>query len=433
MPPEIVFVGWSHHGADLALRERLAFTPERARQALEGLFRERILSEGAVVSTCNRAEVYGVSEAPDSLEALSGFFSRFHDVDAALLREKGLSGRGEATVRHLFRVASGLDSMVLGEAQILGQIRAAHRRAAEEGTARAVTSRLFQSALECGKRVRSETTLGARPVSVPGIALSLVGRIFESVADCGVLLLGAGETVELTARLLADDGVRQITFANRSPEKARALAAAFHGWTVPWEERAKAFAEVDIVLTATAATEPVVTYDMLRPVLGRGRRRGPLLVLDLAVPRDVDPKVEELPDVYRYDMDALGELACENAKDRMSDVPQAERIVEESAQKFLGWLAGLSHVDTLKTLRGKLERARIDELERYAGKLSRLSAGDRAVVERMTETLIHKILHNPTIGLKEGDASERLTRAAVVRALFRLDGGDQGPDHETEE
>jgi glutamyl-tRNA reductase len=423
MPPEIVFVGWSHQGADLDLRARLAFTPERAREALEGLFRERILSEGAVVSTCNRAEIYGVSEVADSTEALAAFFSRFHSVEAAVLREKALSGRGEATVRHLFRVASGLDSMVLGEAQILGQIREAHRRAAEAGTARAVTSRLFQSALECGKRVRTETTLGARPVSVPGIALSLVGRIFESIGDCKVLLLGAGETVELTARLLADDGVKVMLFANRSADKAKALAAHFHGWTVPWEERAKAFADVDIVLSATAATDPVVTYDMLKPVLGRSRRRGPLLVLDLAVPRDVDPKVEEFSDVYRYDLDALGELACDNAKDRLADVPHAERIVEDSTQKFLGWLAGLSHVDTLKGLRESFERTRLEELERYAGKLSRLSPEDRAAVERMTETLLHKILHNPTVGLKEGDASERLTRAAVVRALFKLDDG----------
>ncbi len=193
---------------------------------------------------------------------------------------------------------------------------------------------------------------------------------------------------------------------------------------MPWEERAKTFAEVDIVLSATAATEPVVTYDMLKPVLGRGRRRGPLLVLDVAVPRDIDPRIEEFSDVYRYDMDALGELACDNAKDRIADVPQAERIVEESTQKFLGWLAGLSHVDTLKTLRERIEKARLAELERYAGKLSRLSADDRAVVERMTETLVQKILHHPTIGLKEGDASERLTRAAVVRALFKLDDGE---------
>jgi glutamyl-tRNA reductase len=163
---------------------------------------------------------------------------------------------------------------------------------------------------------------------------------------------------------------------------------------------------------------------MLRPFLGRGRRRGPLLVLDLAVPRDVDTRVEEFSDVYRYDLDALGELACDNAKDRLADVPHAERIVEDSTQKFLGWLAGLSHVETLKTLRERLEKARLDEIERYASKLSRLSPEDRAVVERMTETLLHKILHNPTIGLKEGDASERLTRAAVVRALFKLDGGE---------
>ena len=251
-------------------------------------------------------------------------------------------------------------------------------------------------------------------------------------------LLGAGETVELTARLLADDGVKQILFANRSPEKAKALPTHFHGWTVPWEERAKAFGDVDIVLSATGSTEPVVTAAMLKPVLVRGRRPGPLLILDLAVPRDIQTKVDDFSDAARYDMDALGELACDNTRDRMADVPHAERIVEESTQKFLGWLAGLAHADTLEDAPRAVRQARRDEIERYSGKLSRLSP-DPAVVPRMTETLLEKILHNPTIGLKEGDASERLTRAAVVRALFELDDGPyaaaaaQGPPPGKEE
>ena len=425
MPPEIVFVGWNHQGADLDLRARLAFTPEKAREALEGLFRERILTEGAVVSTCNRAEVYGVSEVPDSFEALAGFFSRFHSVDASVLREKALSGRGEATVRHLFRVASGLDSMVLGEAQILGQIREAHRRAAEAGTARAVTSRLFQSALECGKRVRTETSLGARPVSVPGIALSLVGRIFESISELqGPPPRGGGDG--------RADGAPPRRRRREADPLREPLAREGEGARdpLPRLDRAVGGAGEGVRATSTSSSRPRAPRSRSSRqrcssrVLGRGRRRGPLLILDLAVPRDIETKVEEFSDVYRYDLDALGELACDNTRDRMADVPHAERIVEESTQKFLGWLAGLSHVDTLRTLRERFEKARRDEIERYSGKLSRLSPDDRAVVERMTETLLQKILHNPTIGLKEGDASERLTRAAVVRALFKLDDGE---------
>ena len=252
----LVFVGWNHRGAPLDLRERLAFTPERAREALEGLFAERILAEGAIVSTCNRAEIYGISEREDDVDALSGFFSRFHRVDDAILRQTALTGRGDATVRHLFRVASGLDSMVLGEAQILGQIREAHRVATAAGSLRAVTNRLFMTALECGKRVRAETGLGTRPTSVPGLALALAGRIFESLKGRRALLVGAGETAELTARLLVDEGVSEIVVTNRSIEHAQALAASAGGRAVPWEQRAVAAAEVDLILCATGRRNP---------------------------------------------------------------------------------------------------------------------------------------------------------------------------------
>ena len=313
----LLFVGWDHRAAPLDLRERLAFTPEKAREALDGLFAEHILSEGAIVSTCNRAEVYGIAAREDSLDALAGFFSRFHSVDDAMLRQTALSGRGDATARHLFRVAAGLDSMVVGEAQILGQIREAHRLATAAGTVRTVTNRLFMSALECGKRVRAETALGQKPTSVAGLALGLAARIFESLQGRKVLLIGAGETAELTARLLVDDGVSEILVTNRSHEKAEALAAANRGRAVRWEDRARAAAGVDLVLSATNATEPVLTAGALRTALHAAPRRGPLLVLDLAVPRDVEAEVGELPDVYRYDLDALSEMAAENTRARV--------------------------------------------------------------------------------------------------------------------
>jgi glutamyl-tRNA reductase len=417
----LLFVGWNHRAAPLDLRERLAFTPEKAREALDGLFAEHILSEGAIVSTCNRAEIYGISAREDGLDALAGFFSRFHDVDDALLRQTALSGHGDATVRHLFRVAAGLDSMVLGEAQILGQIREAHRLATAAGTVRTVTNRLFMSALECGKRVRAETALGQKPTSVAGLALALAGRIFESLKGRKVLLVGAGETAELTARLLADDGVSEILVANRSHERGEALAAAIRGRAVRWEDRARVAAGVDLVLCATNATEPVLTAGALRTALHGTPRRGPLLVLDLAVPRDVEPEVGELSDVYRYDLDGLGEMAAANTRARASEVPRAEAIVEECVLKFQEWWGGLLQGDVVRGLREKLESIRRAELEKYAGKLGALGASERAAVERLTETLVAHILHDPMVGLKEGDGSERLERAAAVRALFRLD------------
>ncbi|MBK9064268.1 MAG: glutamyl-tRNA reductase [Acidobacteria bacterium] len=416
----LVFVGWNHRGAPLDLRERLAFTPEKAREALEGLFAERILAEGAIVSTCNRAEIYGVSDREDDLDALSGFFSRFHRVDDVLLRQTALTGHGDATVRHLFRVAAGLDSMVLGEAQILGQIREAHRVATAAGSLRAVTNRLFMNALECGKRVRSETGLGTRPTSVAGLALTLAGRIFESLSGRRALLVGAGETAELTARLLLDEGVSEIVVTNRSFERAQALAAASGGRAVPWDQRAVAAADVDLILSATNATEPVLTAAALKASLSNAKRRGPLLVLDLAVPRDVEVEVGDLPDVYRYDLDALTGMADANAKARLEEVPRAEAIVEECVQRFADWWGGLLHVDVVRGLREKVEKIRLAEIEKYAGKLSGLSEKDRATVERLTETLVGHILHEPTVGLKEGDVSERLEKAASVKALFRL-------------
>jgi glutamyl-tRNA reductase len=417
----LVFVGWNHRGAPLDLRERLAFTPERAREALEGLFAERILAEGAIVSTCNRAEIYGISEREDDLDALAGFFSRFHSVDGVLLRQSALTGRGDATVRHLFRVASGLDSMVLGEAQILGQIREAHRVATAAGSLRAVTNRLFMNALECGKRVRAETGLGTRPTSVAGLALTLAGRIFESLKGRRALLVGAGETAELTARLLVDEGVSEIVVTNRSRERAEALAASAGGRAVAWEQRAVAAAEADLILCATGATEPVLTAHALEAALRAAKRRGPLLVLDLGVPRDVEVAVGDLSDVYRYDIEALTGMADANARARLEEVPRAEAIVEECVQRFTDWWGGLLQVDVVRGLRDKVERIRRDELEKYAGKLSGLSEKDRATVERLTETLVGHILHEPTVGLKEGDASERLEKAASVKALFRLD------------
>jgi glutamyl-tRNA reductase len=417
----LVFVGWNHRGAPLDLRERLAFTPERAREALEGLFAEHILAEGAIVSTCNRAEIYGVSDREDDLDALSGYFSRFHRVDDVLLRQTALTGHGDATVRHLFRVAAGLDSMVLGEAQILGQIREAHRVATAAGSLRAVTNRLFMNALECGKRVRSETGLGTRPTSVAGLALTLAGRIFESLKGRRALLVGAGETAELTARLLLDEGVSEIVVTNRSFERAQTLAAASGGRAVPWDQRAVAAAEVDLILSATNATEPVLTAAALKAALGNVKRRGPLLVLDLAVPRDVEVEIGDLPDVYRYDLEALTGMADANSKARLAEVPKAEAIVEECVQRFADWWGGLLQVDVVRGLRDKVEKIRLAEIEKYAGKLSGLSEKDRATVERLTETLVGRILHEPTVGLKEGDASERLEKAASVKALFRLD------------
>jgi len=268
----LLFVGWNHRATPVEVRERLAFTPDAAREAMRRLSAERILAEGAIVATCNRSEVYGLTEREDGAAAVAAFVSAFHKVDGSILRETALSGQGDETARHLYRVASGLDSMVLGESQILGQIRDAYRLAAEAGVARTVTNRLFQSALECGKRVRSETTLGARPTSVPGIALLLVGRVFEELTGRRILVVGAGETAELTAQLLVEAGATDIRVCNRSDERAARLATSIGGRPVPWTSLVAAAAESDLILSATGAPDPVITAASLGEARHRTRR-----------------------------------------------------------------------------------------------------------------------------------------------------------------
>lgn len=420
MNGELLYIGWNHRVATLDLREKLAYSPDEAREALEGLFRAHILTEGCIVSTCNRSELYGLTEREDGIPEIADFLSRFHGIERDVLLGAATSARGDESVRHLFRVASGLDSLVLGEAQILGQIREALRRAVEHGTARSITNRLFQAAVECGKRVRTETSLGTRPASVPGIALSLTGRLFDTLSGRRVLLIGAGETVELTARLLIDDGVTDIVFCNRTQEKAEALASSFSGRTIPWDQRTAAFADVDVVLSATGAQEPIVEAASLKKVLSK-RRRGPLLVLDLAVPRDIEPAVDDIADVYRYDLDTLSGLVKKNTLERQAEVPRASAIVEESVDKFMDWVSTLSQLDVLKALRAKLEDTRQKELQRYGPKLARLGDDERELVNRLTESLVAKILHEPTIGLKTGGVAERLERAHVIKTLFRLE------------
>lgn len=417
----LLFVGWNHRATPLEVRERIAFTPDSAREAMKRLFSERILTEGAIVATCNRSEIYGLTEREDGEEAVTAFLSGFHHVDESVLMQTAHSGRGDETARHLFRVAAGLDSMVLGEAQILGQLRDAYRLAAESGAARTVTNRLFQSALECGKRVRTDTALGTRPTSVPGIALLLVGRVFDELSGRRVLILGAGETAELTAELLVENGATDIRVCNRSPERAATLAARVSGRTVPWDQRLTAAGDSDLIIAATGAPEPVITAVGLSEARHRARRRGPLLILDLAVPRDVETGVDSLSDVYRYDVDALNELAAGNVAARRSEVPKAEVIVEESVTRFRDWYGSLLYVDVVKELRGRVEGIRQQELAAYRAKIAALGPDAEKVIDRLTDSIVAKILHHPTVGLKDGNASERFERAEAVRALFRLD------------
>jgi glutamyl-tRNA reductase len=419
----LILVGWDFHSTPLSLRERLAFSPDEAREALSRMLTERLLTEGVIVSTCNRSEVYGVAGlAPgeDSAEALTQFIADFRrlpkpEIDATRYRSSGATA-----VQHLFRVAAGLESLALGEDQILGQVREAFRLASGAGATRSVLHRLFQKAFEAGKRVRTETELGSRPTSIPGVALELAQKIYEDIDQHSFLIIGAGENASIFHDLLVSRGIRSVEIVNRTFERAEALAR--HGGAARrWEDLNARLPFADIVVCATSSAEPVVGVSAVREALAF-RRGQPMFILDLSVPRNVEGRVAELDNAFLYGVDDLQTIAERNRREREKDVPVAERILEEEVQDFLAWYGALAVVPTLTALREKFEKIREEEFDRLLERMPNLPEGDRERVRQLARSLVRSLLRGPTEALKEeADAARRIDRAEAVRHLFGLD------------
>jgi len=325
---EIVLIGLNHRTAPVELRERVAFTPEAARAAAEQLRSGGVLSETLVLSTCNRSELYGVppESAHDSAAALELFLATFHHVEPAVLGGSIYRRHDREAVRHLFRVAAGIDSMMLGEAEILGQVREAYRVALDHGATGPVLNRMFQNALEVGKRVRTETEIGTRPMSVAFAGVKLAERIFGTLKKHKALILGAGATGEQVVAHLRDRGIGALRVANRSPERARELALRVSADVVAWDALERALEWPDMIVCSVSSPEPVITRAMLdRAMAARGNRS--LLLIDLGVPRNVAPEVAELYNVYVYGIDDLTEIVEQNKRARQAEVPKVEIIV----------------------------------------------------------------------------------------------------------
>ena len=416
----IAVVGVNHRTAPLEVRERFAHAPSEVPDALA-----RVLSAGAaggvLLSTCNRTEFYvaepgeGVSDAVWSLlgERLSGGRSA---------REYGYATRDRDAVRHLYRVSAGLDSMVLGESQIQGQVRDAWETSRSQ--AGPVLHRLFQSALLVGARVRSETQLGTGAASVPSAAVAVASKIFGDLTGRTALILGAGDMAELAASCLIAAGARVTLVANRTYERARGIAEQLGARALALDEAWPSFAETDLALCSTAAPHAVVTWER---VAGAIRRRGgrPLCILDLAVPRDVEPAVGQLENVFLYDVDDLQAVAGQAAAQRRGEIPAAEGIVNEEVERFWTWYGGLVVVPILKGFRDQLDALRVAELERAVRRFKHLAPEDREQLEQFSRALLNKFLHHPTMALKE--AAERGRSYALLEALkelFALEGRD---------
>ena len=413
----ITVLGVNHRTAPLEVRERFAHTAGEVPRSLE-----RVLAAGArggvLLSTCNRTEFY-LAEPDDAVaEAVWALLSeRLGEGVGRSAGEYGYVQRDRDAVRHLYRVSAGLDSMILGEPQIQGQVRDAWD--VSKPLAGPVLHRLFQSALLVGARVRSETGLATGAASAPSAAVAVAGKIFTQLAGRSALILGAGDIAELAATCLVSEGVRVSLVANRTYERAKAIAEELGARALTLDEAWDRFGDCDIVLCSTAAPHAVVTWDRVAPAIGRRGGR-PLCILDLAVPRDVEPAVAQLENVFLYDLDDLQAVAAQAAAERRSDIPAAERIVSEEVERFWGWYGGLVVVPVLREFRERMEAVRAAELERTLRRLSHLSPEDRAQIEYFSQALLNKFLHQPTVALK---AAARAGRGyGLLDALKRLFG-----------
>jgi glutamyl-tRNA reductase len=404
----IICVGASHQTASLAARERIALSGSRGEQLCADLAAREDVLEVAAIATCNRSELYLVTT---DAEAVTGAaieaFARLADADERELATVLAVHAGETAVEHLFRVAGGIESVVTGEAQIQGQLRGAHEAARERRTCGPVLDRLFRRAVEIGKRARSETRIGAGRASVGSVAAELVAsRRGGSLDDALVLVVGAGKMGGLAARSLAQRGAQQIDVANRSPERAAQVVACsgVAGEGVTFERLHEELVRCDAVVSCTNAPHVVLTHERLAAAVSERDGR-PLVLVDLAVPRDIDPSCGELPGVHVFDLDDLERVVAETLEVRAEEVTAVEQLAREAAGEFADWLRGEAATPTIRSMRERAEALRGEELERFFARMEHLSPEDRERIEQLTRTIVNRVLHAPTMQLRA--AAER--------------------------
>lgn len=412
--------GLNHRTAPVAVREQLALEEDKLRELLRDLAATGVLAETVVLSTCNRVEVYGVAAAPGEARLVA--FRRLcqmRGVDLAQVEPLLYTHVDAEAVRHAFRVAASLDSLVVGEPQILGQVKDAFALARDAETVGPLLHLLFSQAFAVAKRVRTETGIGHHAVSVSFAAVELARKIFDSLEGRAVLLLGAGEMAELAARHLVEQGAYPLYLVNRTWARAQALARALSGTALPFDDLARALAAVDIAITSTGAPEPLVRRELVARVM-QGRSR-PLFFIDIAVPRDVEPSVGELADVYCYDIDDLRQVVDANLRERAREAQRAEGLVEREVGKFLARLGDLEVVPTIVSLRQRLEEIRAGEVRKALAHLPDASPETRQVLEALSQAIINKILHIPISKLRESSRAGRgRTWTEVIQELFGL-------------
>jgi glutamyl-tRNA reductase len=387
---DLIVVGLNHRTAPLEVRERVAFDEREVHGVLSLARSENVLSEAILLSTCNRTEFYGLSNDNGAAEMyIRGLIAKTKQVDLSAHPGYAYTLTRLESVRHLLRVAAGLDSMVLGESQILGQVKRAHELSLESGACGLTLNRLLHSAVLVGRRVRNETALGAGAVSVASAAAELAGKIFEDLSARSVLLIGVGAMGTLTARHMVERGVKKLTIANRTFSKAEELARDLSGTPLPLDRLESALTDADIAISSTGATAPIVTRSQMQSILGK-RGGKPIFIIDIAVPRDFEDSIGDLDGVFLHDIDDMNLLVDRNLVKRRAEIPRAETIVEQEIEAFMAWRASLSATPIIKRLRERVEELRAQEVDRHR---KRFCGADREQVDLLTESLVNKILH----------------------------------------
>jgi glutamyl-tRNA reductase len=415
----LIVCGLSHHGAPIEVREKLAASPERVAEELRALCEASALSEGVLLSTCNRVELIGMSSEPH--RARERVVAQFNKkvaplaVDPFVYEHQGLDA-----VRHLFRVACGLDSMVLGEPQILGQVKSAYATANQHGSVGPLLGRCFERAFSVAKRVRTETKIASGNVSVSSIACELAERIFGELSGRRVLLIGAGKMSETAARSLTARGA-SLTVINRSPERAQSLAAACGGEYKPMEALAPELSAADVVISSTAKDGFIISYELMLGVV-KMRKWRQLFIIDIAVPRDVDPRVESLRNVFLYDMDDLKRVSHTNMTERERAATAATAIIDDEVKNYERWLRTLELTPTLVALRERVRETVLREKQKAQSVLSGLTPAQDKALDAMCESIVNQLLHAPLTELKRGSESEDGSNlVAAVQRLFKLE------------
>ncbi len=420
---QIIIVGLNHKTAPVEVRERLAFSGDLLGRALEDLKSCRGVDEGLILSTCNRVEVCAVTRnTEDGFKSIQQYLESIHrGQPEGVLSSHFYFYETREAIRHIFRVASSLDSMVIGEPQILAQVKAAFEEAMGRSTTGVVLNKLFKKAISVGKRVRTETGISENPISVSAVAVELSSRIFSHFDQTSILLVGSGEMAEASARHLAGRGVRRIRIMGRNQERAGELAREFEGQSVAFDRLDQELIDSDIVIASTSAAHHLITKEQMRQII-HARKNRPIFLIDLSVPRNVDPAVNVIDNVYLYNIDDLSQVVESNMQQRQQEAARAERIVEEEIQTITQWLKSLDVVPTIVAIRNQAEDIRRLETQRALNRMGDVPEEVRQNLEGLTQSIVNKLLHAPLMVLKrEANASDGILYVEAIRRLFNLD------------